>query len=165
MQITGLWCDGTSRPHTHVEYPGRAHYTGWNIERSGMLTWVCRRPGVGFIDIAPLEPTWDNNPPPAEPRLYRVSFSKAAWFIGSPVESWTGRRNNLTYLHIHFVHRHVQDTILILEEYNLPQHHFLVWNMIVPWEPLKRLQYTTSLWVRGEERKTQRLVDEESQSG
>ena len=63
-------------------------------------------------------PQWDNTPVPLEPRLYMVSFTKVDGMVGSPVKVCRGRMTTRTNLRIHFVHRHMWDTIVILEEGN-----------------------------------------------
>ena len=60
-------------------------------------------------------PKWDNTPPPYDPRLYRISLRKSAWLVGCPVKDCRGRANNIINLQIHFVHCHMQETIVILE--------------------------------------------------
>ena len=44
-----------------------------------------------------------------------------------------GRVTAYTNFRIHFVHRHVQDTVVILEEGNRPHPCFLACDMFIPW--------------------------------
>ena len=44
-----------------------------------------------------------------------------------------GPGKNCNYLQIHFLSRHVQDTVVMVEESNHPQTRCLVCVMIVPW--------------------------------
>ena len=53
-------------------------------------------------------------PPPPYPRLYRVSFPRAARLVKCPVEGCEGRAPTFANLRIHFVHRHVRDMIVIM---------------------------------------------------
>ena len=76
---------------------------------------MLRRTCGGFIGGATLDPAWENNPTPAEPHIYRVSFSKLDWSIGTPVGFYRGRVNFFTYLQIHFVSRHVQETVVMMD--------------------------------------------------
>ena len=92
----------------------------WNIvqgvtERAGTLTLVRRRTGSGVIVSAPLDPAWENNPTTAEPHIYRVSFSKLDWSIGTPVGCYRVWVKNCTYLQIHFVSCHVQETVVMMD--------------------------------------------------
>ena len=57
---------------------------------------------------------WEANPPPLDPRLYRVSFTKAAWSVGCPVEFCKGWAMTRTNLRIHFVSHHVRYMIVII---------------------------------------------------
>ena len=52
----------------------------------------------------------------------------------------------------------------MIEESNHPQPRYLVCDVIVPWELHDCCQYNTALCVREEERKIQRLAEEEDQS-
>ena len=55
---------------------------------------------------------------PPEPRIYMVSFPRAASYIGFPVEACKGWMKMHTKLQIHFVHHHMWDAIVIMEEGN-----------------------------------------------
>ena len=141
------------------------HIVQGATDRSGMLTSVCRSPCGGVIWGAPLDLAWENNPPPIEPQLYRVSFSKLACYIGLPVRFCRVRAKKCTYLQIHYVSLHVQETVVMMEESNLPQRRCLVWNIIVLWELLNHCHSNTALCTRGEERRIRKLAEEEYQSG
>ena len=45
---------------------------------------------------------------------------------------------------VHFLHRHVQDTVIILSEGNLPYPRFHRCDMLMPWEALKGRHITTA---------------------
>ena len=64
-------------------------------------------------------------PPPPYLQTYRFSIPKRMLGIRCLVEGCLGGASNLTNLQVHFSHRHVQDTIVILEEGNQPY----------PWRP------------------------------
>ena len=55
---------------------------------------------------------------PEEAQYYRVSFLMMMEAIACPVPVCEGGEINRTNLRIHFVHRHMQDTLWILEEGN-----------------------------------------------
>ena len=76
---------------------------------------------------------WDSTPHPPCPRLYRVSLTRAAGYVGCPVDGCERRARTHTNLQINFVHRHVQETIVILEEGNRPLPRLSSSNMFLPW--------------------------------
>ena len=104
-------------------------------------------------------------PQPLDPRIYIVSFPRAAGPIGFPVEGCKGQAMMCTNLRIHFLHLHVQDTILILEEGNRPHPCYPDCNMFMPWATLNLRHLTTALCERGVDQKMWRLAEEESQMG
>ena len=61
--------------------------------------------------------------PPTDPKTYHVSFPSADQSLTCPVERCQGRAKKRTNLWIHFLHRHVQDAVVILDEGNLPHPH------------------------------------------
>ena len=82
---------------------------------------------AGFLDShhkiqhgKDLPPQWTAPLTTPYPRLYMVSFSRAARSIGCPVGDCERRATICTNLQIHFVHRHVRYTVVILEEGNRP---------------------------------------------
>ena len=52
-----------------------------------------------------------------------ISFSRADYSIGFPLGDLKGQLMTHTNLHIHFVHRPVWYTLVILEDRNLPHPH------------------------------------------
>ena len=60
------------------------------------------------------EPGGESHPPPIEAQTYRVSFPKHLLQLGCAVVGYLGGASSWTNLRIHFAHRHVQDTIVIL---------------------------------------------------
>ena len=61
-----------------------------------------------------------NPPPTGEPQMYRVSFPRAARPWECPFEGCQRRAATWTGFCVHFVHRHVRDTVMIMGEVNLP---------------------------------------------
>ena len=55
-----------------------------------------------------------------DPRTYRMDFTAKAGPISCPVEACSGRAATCTATRLQFWHRHIQDTVVILEESNLP---------------------------------------------
>ena len=60
-----------------------------------------------------------------------------------------------------FMHKHVWDTVVILEEGNLPHPWCPRCDMLVPWKALNGHNLTTDQCVKVEERKRRQLVAEE----
>ena len=54
------------------------------------------------------------------PQEYRMSFPEKGGSWRCPVEGCPGKLATRTAMQVHFVHRHVLDTVVILEEGNLP---------------------------------------------
>ena len=53
------------------------------------------------------------------PRTYRMAFPEKAGPRPCPVEGCSGQVSTQTTIRVHFWHRHVRDTVVILEEGNL----------------------------------------------
>ena len=65
--------------------------------------------------------SWAAVPLGEEPRTYRMAFPTAGGPQNYPVEGCPGRVATRMEMQVHFLHRHFQDTVVILEESNLPQ--------------------------------------------
>ena len=61
---------------------------------------------------------------------------------------------------VHFFHRYVQGTIIILEEGNPPHPRYPQYNILVTWCTLNRRNLVTAQRAKGEERKRRRLSEE-----
>ena len=61
----------------------------------------------------------------------------------------------------HFLHWHVQDTVVILEEGNLPHTQYTRYYMLVTWRVLNGRHLYTAQCANGVERKRRRLAEEE----
>ena len=70
---------------------------------------------------------------PEEAQSYLVSFPRTVGVIACPFPGFGGREINRTNLRIHFIHCHVQYTLVILEEGNCPHPWCLDCDMFVPW--------------------------------
>ena len=68
-------------------------------------------------------PQWENIPLPADPLINRASLPNMVGSVGCPVKGCRGRVTGRTNLRIHFVYRHMQDMIVIMEEGNFPHPH------------------------------------------
>ena len=65
-------------------------------------------------------------------KTYRMAFPEKAGPRTCPVEGFFGRVATRTSMQVQFWHRHVHDTMIILEEDNLPHSWCPLCNMLVP---------------------------------
>ena len=79
-----------------------------------------------------------------------------------PVEGCLGRVATRTSTWVHFLHRHFLDTIVIMEDGNLPHPRCARCCMLVPRRALKGRHPATDQCARGAERKRRRLVEAET---
>ena len=70
-----------------------------------------------------------------------------------------------TNLRVHFIHRHVQDMIVILKEGKIPHPCCNRCNILVPWGALNRSYPTMALYRRGKDWKRQDLDEKEVRLG
>ena len=94
------------------------------------------------------------------PRTYRVAFPVQAGPRPRPVEMCSGRASMQTAMRVHFCHRHVRDTVMIMEEGNLPHPRCPLCDIMVPWKALNVAHRHTAQCNRGVEQKRRRLVAE-----
>ena len=78
-----------------------------------------------------------------------------------PFEGCPGQAATRTAMRVHFLHRHVWDNMVILEEGNLPHQQFPLCDMLVPWHALNRRHIGTAQCARGADQKRRRLAEEE----
>ena len=69
-------------------------------------------------------------------KIYRMSFPTKGGSWRCPVEGCPGTLATRTAMRVHFVHRHVQDTVVMLEEGNFPQPRCARCDMQVPQKAL-----------------------------
>ena len=74
-----------------------------------------------------------------EQQTYRMEFPKGGT-KECPVEGCPGRAGTRTAMRMHFWRRHMRDTIIILEEGNLPHPRCENCDMFVPWQALNGFQ-------------------------
>ena len=87
-----------------------------------------------------------------KPKTYRMEFPKGG-AKHCPVEGCPGRAGTRTAMRVHLWRRHVQDTVIILEEGNLPHSRCENCNMLVPWRSLNGRHKDTAICRSGAERK------------
>ena len=64
-------------------------------------------------------------------------------------------------MQVHFFHEHVQDTIIIFEEGNLPHPRCPWCDIFLPWRALNGRNLATSQFTKGAEGKRRWMVEEE----
>ena len=94
-----------------------------------------------------------------EPRLYKMSFPAKDSRRRCPVEGCPGVSATRAATRVHFVHRHVHDTVVILEEGNLPLPRCPRCDLQVSRKALNRRHLDTSQCRTGTERKRRRLAE------
>ena len=78
-----------------------------------------------------------------------------------PIEGCRGRTAIRTALRVHFFRRHIRDTVVILEEGNLPHPQCPRFDMLVPWKALNGRHTNTAQFSKGAEWKRRRLAAED----
>ena len=76
-----------------------------------------------------------------------------------------GRATTCTNLQIHLVHRHVRDTVVILEGGNHPHPRCPVCDMFITWAALNCHHPVMSLCVQGAESNIRRVAEDEHRVG
>jgi hypothetical protein len=87
--------------------------------------------------------------PGRQPQEYRISFPALSARASCPVDGCTGVSTTRTNLRRHFVHRHPQDTLCILEEGSHPLPKCELCGMHVPYIALNRRHYDSELCQAG----------------
>ena len=87
---------------------------------------------------------WGTTPPGRDQHTYNMALSTSGDLRNCPVEGCWGRAAMRTKMQVHFFHRHVQDTVIILEEGNLTQPRCPWYDMLVPWQALNGRNISTS---------------------
>ena len=92
-----------------------------------------------------------------------MSFPEKGGPQKCPVEGCPGRVAKRTAMRVHFVHRNVLDTVVILEEGNFPHTWCARCDMLVPWRVLNGRHPVTAQCKKGAEWKRRQLVQAETQ--
>ena len=90
-----------------------------------------------------------------------MAFPDKGGLRSCPVEGCPGRAATKTEMRVHFLHRHVLDTVVILEKGKLTHPQCTLCNMLVPQRALKGRYPSTAQCARGAERKRRHLVEAE----
>ena len=96
------------------------------------------------------------------PWTFRMTFPEKGGPRNYPLEGCPGRVATRTAKRVHFLHRHVLDTVVILEEGNLPHPRCPRCDILVPQRALNGRHPATAQCARGDERKRRRLAEAET---
>ena len=95
------------------------------------------------------------------PRTFRLAFPAREGPRPFPVEGSSVRALMRMEMRVPFCHRHVRDTVVILEEGNLHHPQCPLCGMLMPWKALNWTHIHTAQCNRGAERKRRRFAAEE----
>ena len=109
--------------------------------------------------VAESRRSWRNLAMGHGPQKFRMAFPAKGFPPSFPVEGCPERATTRTAMQVHFLHRHVLDTVVILEEGNLPHPWCTRCDILVPRRALKGRHPNTAQCARGGERKRQRLAE------
>ena len=84
-----------------------------------------------------------------DPRMFRMKFPANAGPRPCPVEGFSGRAVTQAAMRVNFWHRHVWDTMVILEEVNLPHPGCPLCDILVPWRDINRMHRRTAKFRKG----------------
>ena len=96
-----------------------------------------------------------------KPRTYQMTFLAKVGPQSCPVEGCPGQAATRTTMRLHFLHRHVLDTVEILEEGNTPHPRCTQCDIMVPRRALNIRHPATAHCAREADCKRRRLAQEE----
>ena len=102
--------------------------------------------------------SWTTPETGEEPQTYRMAFQSKGCPRICPMEGCPGRAATRTAMWVHFLHRHVRDTMVVLEEGTLPHPWCPQCNILVPWRTLNGIHPATAQCARGAERRRRKLA-------
>ena len=102
---------------------------------------------------------WGTTHPGGDPRTYNIDFPTAGGPKNCPVKGCWGQLATRTEIWVHFLHRNVQDIVIILEEGNLPHPQCPWCDIMVPWRALNRRHIVPAQCAKGADRKRRRMVE------
>ena len=92
-----------------------------------------------------------------KPRTHRMAFPTRAGPRPCPVEGCSGQVSTRTAMKLHFWNQNVIDTVVILEEGNLPHPRCPLCDMMVPWKALNGTHRHTAQCIQVAKRKRRQL--------
>ena len=93
--------------------------------------------------------------------IHRMVFTTRVEPSTCPVKGCSGQALLRTVMRVHFWHRHVRNTVVILDEVNLPHPKCPQYDILVPWKSLNGTHICTPYFTLGAEQKRRRLAAEE----
>ena len=114
------------------------------------------------VRVAETRWSWRTSTVGAGPRTLRMIFPAKGGPRSFPVEGCTGRAAMRAEMRVHFLYRHLFDTVVILEEGNLPHPRCARCDMLVPRMALNGRYPATAQCAIGAERKRRRLAEAET---
>ena len=114
----------------YSKYRSKRYYRDWGLrvlhigygcsDQTVERTW--RRGHLHYTNRKNILLAWNISgikPNAGKPQTYRISLPNVAGPRDFPVEGYKGRAVTRTGIHVHLLHRHIQDTVVILEEGSL----------------------------------------------
>ena len=88
--------------------------------------------------------------PGRETRSYKMDFSTVVGGARNcPIKGCRGQAATQMVMSLHFLHWHVRDTMIIMEEGNLPHQWCPQCDILVPWKSLNGQHVTTAQCAKG----------------
>ena len=106
---------------------------------------------------------WETIAPVRYPCTYTLAFPTTWGLRNFPIEGCLGQAATQTAMQVHLFHRHIWDTVIILEEVNLPHPRCHWCDMLVHWHELNRKHLAIAQCYKGAGRKHRRLEEEDLQ--
>ena len=123
LQVTGIGSSYQEQLRRQVQFPE----CGVGLSMGYLLVHRQIQNGMVWVYQRRTPPT----PPPGEAQTYWVSLPAILEKIRCPVEDCQGKAKNWNNLRVHFENFHVRDTIVILEDGNLPYPRYPKCDMVV----------------------------------
>ena len=112
-----------------------------------------------YGQMAEARRSWKTSAMGEDLRMYRMSFPSKGGQQSCLVEGFPGRATTRTAIQVHFLHRHILDTVVSLEEGNLPHPRCPRCDMLVSWQALNGRHPAAAHCARGAEQKRQWLAE------
>ena len=104
---------------------------------------------------------WGTTAPNEEPHIYKMAFLIAGYLRNCPIKGCWGWAATWVAMRFHLYHWHIWDTILILEEGNLPHPLCPRCEILVLWRVLNEWNIATSQCAKGAERDNRQMAEED----
>ena len=96
------------------------------------------------------------------PQTFRMTFPEKGGPWNCPVAGCPGRVATRTAIQVHFLHQHVLDAMVILDEGNFPHQRCTRCDMLFPRQALNGRPPTMAECARGAEQKRRRIAETET---